>query len=125
MISPGYIYDNHGGSASITENDAFSKQYLKIDRAKANDSTPNPLEGVPDFCMDGAEYPTYDDPPNNFDDIGGWVQKAVTDEITHYLFFQDDQHYNYNSLHYNGKDFMTAYFAFNFYLISKKTDRAD
>ena len=137
LISPGYLYDKYGDGNSITAISDFASIYLKVDRCNANNTekdqngditthgTPNPLEGVPDSCMDGAEYPTYEDPPSNFDDIGGWVEKAVTDEITHYLFYQDEVHYNYNSLHYKGKDFMSAYFAFNFYMISKRSDRAD
>jgi hypothetical protein len=143
LISPGFLYDKYGGSPSITGGDDFAKVYLKIDRCKANETewnqdfseittqgTPNPLEGVADSIMDEMQYTTYDkpEPPYRFNDIGGWVEIGANDKVTQRLFYQDDSHYNYNAIQYKDKetdDFMSTFFAFNFYLINDEDDRKD
>ncbi|WP_455391433.1 hypothetical protein [[Eubacterium] cellulosolvens] len=143
LISPGFLYDKYGASASITANDDFARVYLKIARLQANvtewnqelteitkQGTPNPLEGVADSVMDDVQYTTYDKPeaPFRFTDIGSWVDIETNDKITSRLFYQDESHYNYNALQYKDntkKDFMSAFFAFNFYLLNDETERKD
>jgi hypothetical protein len=140
LISPGFLYDKYGGGSDIPAGNDFAKVYLKIDRLQANDTewnndftaitvqgTPNPLVGVTDSVMDSVQYETYEmpDPPYRFNDIGGWVDKAPGDKDTSRLFYQDDAHYNYNSLQYKDKNMMSAYFAFNFYLLGDKDERKD
>ena len=139
LISPGYWYDIYEASTKVTAPADFANQYLFIDRGKANatewnndrtqitvQGTPNPLEGKDDTIMDSASYTTYDkpDPPLRFNDIGGWVLKK-TDKDTQQLFYQDSARLNFNSILHKGKEFMTSYFAFNFYLINDENDRKD
>ena len=80
--------------------------------------------------MDKVEYATYTkpDPPYRFNDIGGWIEIATNDKITQKLLYQDESHYNFNAIQYKdktAKDFMSTYFAFNFYLIEDENDRKD
>jgi hypothetical protein len=138
VISPGYLYDYYGDGSSITAPADFANAFMHIDRCNANETernsngditvqgTPNPLEGVADSIMDKVSYTTYDStPPFLFTDIGGWVLKSPTDKDTKHLFYQDSAHFNFNALQYKGKDFMTAFFAFNFYLLNDETERKD
>ncbi len=141
LISPSYFHDHYSsdyGNIKTTAGTNFASKYLHIDRAYPNTTvkneegdiitrgTPDPLEGVEDTIMDGVRYDTYEEePPKKFDDKGGWVSKYSIEKETYYLFYQDQAHYYSNALLYEGQDFMTSYFSFNFYLISNRTDRAD
>ncbi len=137
LISPGFIYDQVNDADNVYGATDFARNYLKISQWKANETewnditgdiviqgTPNPLEGVEDTCMDDVEYATYDmpDPPFGFTDIGGMV---LADDDGDEIFFQNDEHLQFNAISYQGEDYMAAYFAFNFYLISDEYDRAD
>jgi len=137
LISPGFIYDYYGGGASLTSQSDFARQYLHIAGCQANDSkydddnseiiepgTPNPLVGVENTCMEGVNYTTYDPPPpDNFDDIGGWVE--VADKDTKELFYQNEDQSKYNAVFFKGTEYITSYYAFNFYLISDRLHRKD
>ncbi len=138
LISPGFLYDMYGGGTSIPAPADFASKYMHIDRGKPNmterddegdvttQGTPSTLEGVDDTVMDGASYATYNiEEPFGFADIGGWCTGGPTDKETTELFYQDDAHFNYNALLYKGTDFMTAFFIFDFYLISDELDRKD
>jgi hypothetical protein len=127
LISPGFLYDHYGEDASITAPADFAKVYLHIDRCYVEliDNLANPLYGTSDSCMNSAVYPTYDDPPQGFKDISCEVQKKSDDDETFHLFYQNQLLPTFNSLHYPGEDHKTAYFGFNFYLLSQREDRKD
>ncbi len=139
LISPGFTYDKYGIDYRTVPKADFARQYLHMYNCQPNltqrnndgdiiaQGTPNPLEGVPDSVMDDVEYTTYDMPDilPRFNDIGGVAEPDPLEEETMPLFFQDDSRLQHNSLLYKGEDYMSCYFAFNFYLITDEVERQD
>ncbi len=139
LISPGFFYDYYGlDYESIAPTD-FANNYLRIVNCQANltkwnndnteiltQGTPQKLEGVDDTIMAGVEFMTYNArPPKAFTDIGGAIEKKEGDKKTDTIFYQDSAHLQHNALFYKGTDYQVITFAFNFYLISPRSDRED
>ena len=139
LISPGFVYDYYGLDYESIALADFANYYLRIVNCQANlttwnndnseiltQGTPENLEGLDDTIMADAQYSTYNTiPPKAFTDIGGVIEKSDGDAKTEALFYQDTAHLQHNALFYKGTDYHAMTFAFNFYLISQRTDRED
>jgi hypothetical protein len=138
LISPGFIWERYGTEYKTIAPGDFCRDYLKIlncqgmltvyvDGQINTRGTPSLLEGIDDSIMDETEYSTYaTEPPWGFGDLGGTIDKKDPgDDLTQRLYYQDDAHMGYNSLFYQGTDYMVVTFAFNFYLLSDRADRED